>query len=120
MNPTLFEIVVALIMVAVIATLVVWFFKNNAAISGRRMLRMLTRAGVDPELAKSGDAEAIMRDVRSRCLGCRAEALCATGDPGAPSPYCDQIQQTIVEMFWLLADGWQGLGRREVEVRPWS
>lgn len=76
MNPTLFEIVVALIMVAVIATLVVWFFKNNAAISGRRMLRMLTRAGVDPELANSGDAEAIMRDVRSRCLGCRAEALC--------------------------------------------
>ncbi len=55
------------------------------------------------------------------CAGdCRAEALCATGEPGAPSPYCDQIQQTMIEMFWLLADGWQGLGRREVEIRPWS
>lgn len=76
MNPTLFEIGVALIMVAVSIALVVWFFKDNAAISGRRMVRMLLRAGVDPEVAKSGDAEAIMRDVRSRCLGCRSEALC--------------------------------------------
>ncbi len=55
------------------------------------------------------------------CAGdCRAEALCTTGDPGAPSPYCDQIKTTIREMFWLLADGWHGLGSRDLAVRPWS
>ena len=58
---------------------------------------------------------------RHWCEGdCRAEALCTTGDPGAPSPYCPQIKKTIVEMLWLLSDGWNGLGRPEVKVRPWS
>jgi hypothetical protein len=76
MNPTLFEISAGVIMVAVVVGLVVWVLKSNAATSKKRMLRMLTRAGVDPEVAMSGDTEAIMRDVQSRCLGCRSEALC--------------------------------------------
>ena len=76
MNPTLFEIGVAIIMVAVSVALVVWFFRNLAAVSGRRMMHMLTRAGVDPEVARHGDAEAIIQDVRSRCLRCRSEDLC--------------------------------------------
>ena len=76
MNPTLFEIGVAILMVAVIIALVVWLSRDMAAASGRRMMSMLAHAGVDAEVARSGDTEAIMRDVRSRCGKCRAEDLC--------------------------------------------
>ena len=76
MNTTLFQIGVALFMVTVSVALVVWFFKYTAAVSGRRMVRMLARAGVDPEVARSADTEAIMRDVQSRCRRCQSEALC--------------------------------------------
>ena len=76
MNPTLFEIGVAIVMVAVSVALIVWFSKYLAAASGRRMMRMLTRAGVDPEVAKHGDTEAIIQDVRRRCGRCLAEDLC--------------------------------------------
>ena len=76
MNPTLFEIGVAIFMLAVSIALVVWFFRYTAAASGRRMIHMLTGVGVDPEVARQGDNEAIMRDVQSRCVRCRSEALC--------------------------------------------
>jgi hypothetical protein len=76
MNPTLFEIGVAIVMVAVSVALIVWFSRYMAAASGRRMTQMLTRAGVDPEVARRGDTEAIIQDVRSRCLRCRSEDLC--------------------------------------------
>lgn len=76
MNPSLFEIGMAAIMVAVIVALIVWFFRYLAAASARRMTQMLTRAGVDPEVARRGDADAIMQDVRSRCQKCQSEALC--------------------------------------------
>ena len=76
MNPTLFEIGAAIVMVAVSIALIVWFSRTLAAASGRRMMRMLTLAGVDPEVARHGDTEAIMKDVRSRCLRCQSEALC--------------------------------------------
>jgi len=76
MNPTLFEIGVAILMVTVSIALVVWFTRDLAAASGRRRMKMLARAGVDPEVARHGDTEAIMRDVRSRCGKCRSEDLC--------------------------------------------
>jgi hypothetical protein len=76
MNPTFFEIGVAIFMVAVIVALIVWFSRYLAAVSARRMMQMLTRAGVDPEVARHGDTEAIMQDVRSRCQKCSSEALC--------------------------------------------
>ena len=74
MIPTLFEIGVAMLMVAVSIALVVWLSRDMAAVSGRRMMNMLAHAGVNPEVARCGDA--IMRDVRSRCRGCRSEDLC--------------------------------------------
>ena len=76
MDLTLFEIGVATVMLAVTLALVVWFSRYMAAASGRRMARMLARAGVDPEIARQGDTEAIIRDVRSRCRSCAAEDLC--------------------------------------------
>ena len=91
MNPTLFQIGAAAIMVAVIVALSVWFFRYLAAVSARRMMQMLTRAGVDPEVARQGDAEAIMKDVRSRCQKCRSEALCdrwLAGKAEGDSSFC--------------------------------
>lgn len=59
--------------------------------------------------------------VRYWCAGdCRAEALSVAGVPTAPSPYCDALQKIIPDMFWLLADNWQGLASHEQDIRPWS
>jgi hypothetical protein len=76
MNPTLFEIGVAIVMVVVSVALIVWFSRSMVAASGRRTIRMLTRAGVDPEVARHGDTDAIIQDVRRRCIRCRSEDLC--------------------------------------------
>lgn len=76
MNPTLFEIGIALVMVAVAVSLLVWFAKDQQANSERRMTRMLVRAGVAPDIAARGDKEAIIKDIRSRCRRCPAENLC--------------------------------------------
>ena len=76
MSPTLFEIGVALVMMAVIVALFVWFARYLGASPERRMMRMLMRAGVDPDIAARGDKEAIIEDIRSRCRKCRAEDLC--------------------------------------------
>jgi len=76
MIPTLFEIGVAIFMVAVSVTLIAWFFQYLGVASGRRMTQMLTRAGVDPEVATQGDTGAIIQDARSRCKRCRSEDLC--------------------------------------------
>jgi hypothetical protein len=76
MSPTLFEIGVAFVMVAVIVALFVWFARYLRASSERRMTRMLMRAGVDPDIAARGDKEAIFKDIRSRCRKCHAESVC--------------------------------------------
>jgi hypothetical protein len=76
MNPTLFEIGVAVVMVAVSVGLIVWFLRYMVASSRSRMMHMLARAGVDPEIVKHGGTQAIMKDVQSRCLRCRVEGLC--------------------------------------------
>jgi hypothetical protein len=76
MNPTLFQIGVAIVMVAVSAALIVWFARTMAAASARRTMQMLTRAGVPSEVARHGDTKAIIRDVRRRCMRCRSEDLC--------------------------------------------
>src|SRR3972149_383555 len=76
MNPTLFEIGVTTIMLAVIVALIVWFSRYLAVVSGRRMMQMMMRAGGDPEVARQGGAKAITQDVRS----------CARGTGFAASP----------------------------------
>ncbi|MDO8598256.1 MAG: DUF6455 family protein [Sulfuricaulis sp.] len=95
MNPTLFEIGVAIFMVAVGVALVVWFSRYVAAASGRRMMHMLTRAGVDPAVARQGDTEAIIRDVRSRCGRCMSEDLCErwlAGKVEGDNSFCPNAQ----------------------------
>jgi len=95
MNPTLFEISVAIVMVAVSVALVAWFLRHTTASSEKRMMHMLALAGVDPEVAKQGDAEAIIQDVRSRCIRCRSEALCdrwLAGKVEGDNSFCPNAQ----------------------------
>jgi hypothetical protein len=74
MNPTIFEIGAAAVMVAVSVALVVWIRRYMAAASERRMMSMMKRAGLDPEIGKHGDTEAIIKEVR--CRRCQSEDLC--------------------------------------------
>ena len=60
MNPTLFEIGVAIVMVTVSIALVAWSSRYMAAASERRMMHMLASAGVASEVVRHGDTEAIM------------------------------------------------------------
>ena len=95
MNPTMFEIGVAILLVAVIVVLFVWLSRNMAAISEGRRVKMLARVGVDPQLARRCDNEAIMRDVRSRCGKCRAEDLCdrwLAGKVEGDNEFCPNAQ----------------------------
>ena len=95
MNPTLFEIGVAALMVGMSVALIVWFLKDIWAASGRRMMHMLTRAGVDPEVARQGDTNAIIHDVRSRCRRCQSEDLCdrwLAGSVEGDNGFCPNAQ----------------------------
>jgi hypothetical protein len=95
MNPTFFQIGVAIFMLAVSISLVVWFFRYLAAASERRMMHMLARAGVAPEVAKHGDTEAVIRDVRTRCRRCRVEDLCdrwLAGEVEGDHSFCPNAQ----------------------------
>ena len=48
---------------------------------------------------------------RHWCAGdCRGEVLATTSDPLAPSPHCEQIQEVMKRMLWLIAEGRTGLG----------
>ena len=85
MNPTLFEamfeINVAIVMVAVTVVIFVWFQRSEAAASAMRMMRMMrtmTRVGVDPGIATHGDprTKAIIKEARCRCGRCPVEDLC--------------------------------------------
>ena len=95
MNPTLFEIGVASLMVAVSVTLIVWFSRHMAAASGSRMMHMLMRAGMDGEDGKQGDTAAIIQDVRSRCRRCPSEDLCdrwLAGSVEGDNSFCPNAQ----------------------------
>ncbi len=94
MSPALFEIGVALVMVAVAVSLLVWFIRDQRVNSEKRMTRMLVRAGVDPDLAARGDKEAIVKDIRSRCRRCAAEDLCErwlAGNVHGENTFCPNV-----------------------------
>ncbi len=82
MNSTLFEamfeINVAIILVTVSVALLVWFQRNLVATSARRMMGMMTRAGLDPAIAIEGDrrTKAVMKEAGRRCRNCMREGLC--------------------------------------------
>lgn len=95
MNPSLFQILLAIFMVAASGFLVVWFWKYRAAGSQRRMTRMLTAAGVPQEVIGRGDIEVIMKHVRSRCRACSSESVCErwlAGEIGGDNDFCPNAE----------------------------
>lgn len=78
MNPTIFEIEIAVAMVAASVALVVWFDRYLAAASAGRMSRMMARIGMDPSIVTGGrpPIEALVKQMRRRCRRCPSEDLC--------------------------------------------
>lgn len=76
MNPTTLEISVAILMLAVSIALIAWIGRSMRAASERRMMRMLKRAGLDPEIATQPDTEAVIKEVRRRCQKCQSKRFC--------------------------------------------
>ena len=103
MNPEKFYIVVAVLMVAVSVFVVMLIREYMVTASERRMMRMLTRVGLDPEIATLRDAEAIMKEVRRRCQKCYKKKLCENwlaGEVKGDNSFCpnarvfDRLQKT--------------------------
>ncbi len=101
MNPTLFEamfeINVAIVMVAVIVAILVWFQRSLVAASARRMMGMMARVGVDAGIAAHGDprTKAILKEARHRCGRCPREGLCdrwLAGKAEGGNAFCPNAQ----------------------------
>lgn len=73
---TMFQIGAAILVVAVCVAIIVWIRSYANAGSERRMMGMLKRAGLDPEVAQQEDTEAIIKEVRSRCRKCDTVDVC--------------------------------------------
>jgi len=91
MDSMIVNILIGVLMVGVGLALTAWYFGYLGASSESRMLRMLERAGVDPEIARRNDKKLIIKDVRSRCRKCQSEAECErwlAGDAGGENTFC--------------------------------
>jgi type VI protein secretion system component VasK len=92
MNPALIETIVAIAIVAMVIGLTIWIRRYRAAAaSKRRMMSMMRRVGLDPEIATYGDGEAIIQAVRRRCKRCASEELCErwlAGEEEGPNNFC--------------------------------
>ena len=78
MNPTVLEISVAIIMLVVSITMLLWFKRYRTAISTSRTTDMMSYYALDPEIGTNGDSrtEFIMKKVRQRCRKCQAKYVC--------------------------------------------
>ena len=77
------DISIAAILVIVAIALVFWFLKYKAGSSERRMMQMMQRLGLDPEIATQDDTENIFREIRRRCRRCHSEGQCEMWLAGA-------------------------------------
>ncbi len=101
MNPTLleamFEINVAIVMVAVTVVIFVWFQRSEAAASAMRMVWMMTHVGLDLGISTHGDSrsKAIMKEARCRCANCPVPDLCdrwLAGKAKGSNAFCPNAQ----------------------------
>ena len=95
MGPT--QISVAIIMVGVAVAIIVWLQSSQAAASGRRMMGMMTRVGLDPGTATLDDPRtmAIRKEARRRCRRCPREDLCdrwLAGKVKGSNTFCPNAQ----------------------------
>ncbi|MDP2620892.1 MAG: DUF6455 family protein [Hyphomicrobiales bacterium] len=97
MTPTLFEINIAMIMVAASVAMVVWFQGYLATASASRMARMMARIGMDPAIATGGrpQSAAILKQMRQRCRRCPSEDLCdrwVAGTVKGGNSFCPNVR----------------------------
>ena len=106
MNPEIFHIMVAVFMIAVSVILVMGIREYMAMATDWRLMRMLTSAGLDPEIATRRNTKAIMNEVRRRCQKCPKEGLCENwlaGKVKGDKSFCpnarvfDHLQKTTVK-----------------------
>lgn len=78
MFPTTSDITIAIFMVLIAGALLLWFERSEAAATVTRMVRMMTRIGLDTRIVTQGStrAKAIMKDARTRCGRCNCEDRC--------------------------------------------
>ena len=89
------DISIAVILVVAAVALVIWFMKFKASSSEKRMMKMLQRSGLDPDIATQGDNENIIREVRRRCRKCQSEGQCEmwlAGAKGGDNDFCANAQ----------------------------
>ena len=89
----MFEINVAIVLLAVNVALIIWFQRNLAAASVGRLLAMMTRLGLDPALAWHGGprTRTIMKEAQRRCGNCRLEGYCdrwVAGEAEGDNAFC--------------------------------
>ena len=70
------ETLIAVLMLSATIAMVFLFFQYKRSGSKRRMMSMLQRAGLNPEIARQGDTEAIIKAVRRNCSNCQTEDIC--------------------------------------------
>ena len=86
---------IAIILVAAAAILVTAFLKYRRVSSEKRMLAMMERMGLDPELARYGDNDSVIQAVRGQCRKCQSEALCdrwLAGEESGDNDFCPNAQ----------------------------
>ncbi len=78
MDPTTSGVTIAIFMVLIAATLLLWFERSEAAATVTRMVRMMTRVGLNARIFTQGTAraKAIMKEARTRCGRCACEDRC--------------------------------------------
>lgn len=93
MVPTVTEVYIAVVMVAIAAAIFVLFQRGEAAAAARRMSRMMVKAGLDTGAAVFGDREtgALLNGAGKSCRKCRSEGLCErwlAGDASGDNGFC--------------------------------
>ena len=89
------EIGIAIILFVVTAVLFAWFLKHKAGSSERRLMKMLQRVGLDPDIAALGDTETIFREIRRRCRRCQTEGRCErwlAGEEEGANTFCPNAE----------------------------
>lgn len=96
MNSTTFDIIIALSMVALPAVLIVWFLKDLASGSEKRLAHMMKRVGL--ELVTTSidgqPTETAITAVRARCRRCPSEGLCErwlSGEVSGENTFCPNV-----------------------------
>lgn len=89
------ELLIAFLLLLAAILAVILFMRYKRSNTERRMMSMLERQGLDPEIAREGDTKAIVDAVRQRCSRCQSEAVCErwlAGETGGENDFCPNAE----------------------------